>query len=92
MKKLSTINRNDLLLCTGLLLAALCIWCAIFFGAFLTFFGALLTFLGALLTFLGALLTFLKSGSTPVFMLFNHFTTPKKNLPLHFSLKNMILE
>ena len=31
MKKLSTINRNDLLLCTGLLLAALCIWCAIFF-------------------------------------------------------------
>lgn len=30
MKKLSTINRNDLLLCTGLLLAALCIWCAIF--------------------------------------------------------------
>ena len=31
MKKQSTINRNDLLLCTGLLLAALCIWCAIFF-------------------------------------------------------------
>lgn len=30
-KKLSTINRNDILLCTGLLLAALCIWCIIFF-------------------------------------------------------------
>lgn len=29
-KKLSTINRNDILLCTGLLLAALCIWCIIF--------------------------------------------------------------
>ena len=63
-----------------------------FFGALLTFSGALLTFFGALLTFFGALLTFLKSGSTPAFMLFNHFTTPKKNLPLHFSLKNMILK
>lgn len=31
MKKLSTINRNDLLLGAGLLLAALCIWCVIFF-------------------------------------------------------------
>ena len=31
MKKQSTINRIDLLLCTGRLLSALCIWCAIFF-------------------------------------------------------------
>ena len=31
MKKLSTINRNDLFLGAGLLLAALCIWCVIFF-------------------------------------------------------------
>lgn len=31
MKKQSAINRNDILLCTGLLLAALCIWCTIFF-------------------------------------------------------------
>ncbi len=31
MKKLSTINRNDILLGAGLVLAALCLWCVIFF-------------------------------------------------------------
>lgn len=32
MKNQSIINRNDILLGTGLLLAALCIWCAVFFA------------------------------------------------------------
>ena len=64
---------------------------SLFYVSLLTFWRALLTFSGALLTFSGALLTFLKSCSTTAFMLFNHFTTPKKNLPLHFSLKNKIL-
>lgn len=31
MKKLSTINRNDILLGAGLLFIALCLWCVIFF-------------------------------------------------------------